>query len=397
MLLADYGATVLRIDRPNPNPTATAVPTQDTLTRHKSSLPLSLKTPTGRNLFLHLIERADILLDPYRPQVLERLDLSPKTLHALNPRLIIARLTGFRRDGPYRDMAGHDINYLAVSGVLALLGRKGERPYAPGNLLGDFAAGGAGCFMGILMALFARDRDRGRGLAGGGNGRGRQIVEANMVDGVAHLASMPRFAMQTPLWDQERGANVLDGGCPWYDTYETADGGFMAVGCLEEQFYRAFAKGLGFGDGQLPHRLDRANWPRLKQMFAAKFRSKTRAEWEDIFDGTDACVTPVLSFRELKTRGFKMRPMVDLNASPGLAVSASLDHDDASETGTEYRRGQGDGVRGEGFISDGLVPGAGAEAALRSWLGFERGREYDVVDGGFVSLAKRGGGVKANL
>jgi alpha-methylacyl-CoA racemase len=159
------------------------------------------------------------VIDPFRPGVLEKAGLSPEhVLLKLNPRLIVARMTGFRRDGKYSQMAGHDINYLAVSGVLSLLGRKGEKPYAPGNILGDFAGGGAMCFLGIVLALFSREK----------SGRG-QIVEANMVDGSAILAAYPRFGLKTPTWNGERGTNLLDGGSPFYDTYETKDGKFMAV------------------------------------------------------------------------------------------------------------------------------------------------------------------------
>ncbi|KAH9882660.1 Isopenicillin N epimerase component 2 [Plenodomus biglobosus] len=216
LLLADYGATVLRIDRATPqSPTTTP---SDQLTRRKTSIRVNIKEARGIALLKHLALSADILIDPFRPGVLEKAGLGPDTLLQLNPRLIVARLTGFRRDGKYKDMAGHDINYIAVAGVLALFGRQGERPYAPGNVVGDFAGGGAMCVIGILMALLARARD----------GRG-QVVEANMVDGSAVLASMPRLGMRREVWGGERGTNLLDGGAPFYDTYETKDGGYMAV------------------------------------------------------------------------------------------------------------------------------------------------------------------------
>jgi len=179
---------------------------------------------------LDLLSNADVLIDPFRPGVLERLGLSPKdVLLKRNPRLIVARMTGFRRDGKYKDMAGHDINYIAVSGVLSMLGRAGERPHAPGNIIGDFAGGGAVCFQGILLALLSR-ANTGRG----------QVVEANMVDGSAYLAAMPRLNLETPLWSDARGKNMLDGGSPCYDTYETKDEGkYFSVGALEPQFYAA--------------------------------------------------------------------------------------------------------------------------------------------------------------
>lgn len=178
-----------------------------------------MKTPAGLALIKKIIAKVDVVIDPFRPGVLEKAGLGPEdVLLKLNPRLIVARMTGFRRDGKYALMAGHDINYIAVSGVLSLFGRKGERPYPPGNVVGDFAGGGAMCFLGILLALLAREK----------NGFG-QVVEANMVDGSAILASMPRLGMKTEVWSGERGTNMLDGGAPFYDTYETKDGKFMAV------------------------------------------------------------------------------------------------------------------------------------------------------------------------
>jgi alpha-methylacyl-CoA racemase len=221
LLLADWGASVLRIDRAvkgahTNNPPS---PTSDLLTRHKSSIAVDIKTEPGISLILSLIPNVDILIDPFRPGVLEKAGLSPeKVLLKINPRLIVARMTGFRRDGKYAAMAGHDINYLAVSGVLSQLGRSNSTPYPPANLLGDFGGGGLVCFLGIVMAVLQRHK----------TGMG-QVVEANMVDGAAYLGVMPRFARKTPMWDRPRGENLLDGGCPYYDTYECKDGGYMAV------------------------------------------------------------------------------------------------------------------------------------------------------------------------
>lgn len=214
MLLADYGATVLRIDR------APAIPTNDQLTRRKTSICVNMKSPSGLALIKKLIPNVDVVIDPFRPGVLEKVGLGPEeVLLKLNPRLVVGRMTGFRRDGKYSQMAGHDINYIAVSGVLSLFGHKGEKPYPPGNVMGDFAGGGAMCFLGILLALLGRERNGGRG----------QVVEANIVDGSAILATMPRLGMKIPIWSGERGTNLLDGGSPYYDTYETKDGKYMAV------------------------------------------------------------------------------------------------------------------------------------------------------------------------
>jgi alpha-methylacyl-CoA racemase len=181
---------------------------------------VNLKSPSGLALIRRILPHIDVVIDPFRPGVLEKAGLGPEdVMLMLNPRLIVARMTGFRRDGKYKDMAGHDINYIAVSGVLSLFGRKGGKPYPPGNIVGDFAGGGAMCFLGILLALLARNA----------NGFG-QVVEANMVDGSAVLATMPRLGLKTEVWKRERGTNMLDGGAPFYDTYETKDGKYMAVG-----------------------------------------------------------------------------------------------------------------------------------------------------------------------
>ncbi|GAM36192.1 hypothetical protein TCE0_018f05091 [Talaromyces pinophilus] len=351
LLLADYGASVLRIDRAA---NKSVPPAGDPLTRHKSSICMDLKDARSRELLLSILLQADVLIDPFRPGVLERLDLSPTdVLLKHNPRLIIARMTGFRRDGKYKDMAGHDINYIAVSGVLSMLGRTGETPFAPGNLLGDFAGGGAMCFLGILLALISRSA----------TGKG-QVVEANMVDGAAYLATMPRLAQKTPIWSEPRGTNLLDGGCPYYDTYETKDKGkYFAVGALEPQFYVALLKGLGFSRKDVPAREDRDNWPVLREIFTKRFKEKTRAEWEEVFDGTDACATPVLEQNELEEKGFDQRLPVALVSTPGKSFKAN-------EAGWE---------------GGGLLAGDGGETRLKEWFGWTKGKEYQEDNGVLVS------------
>lgn len=325
----------------------------DQLTRHKSSITLDLREPKSKEILLRLLAASDILIDPFRPGVLERLGLGPKdVLLKHNPRLIVARMTGFRRDGKYKDMAGHDINYIAVSGVLSMLGRAGEKPLPPGNILGDFAGGGAVCFMGILLALVARSH----------TGRG-QVVEANMVDGSAYLATFPRLARKGPAWDAPRGENLLDTGCPYYDTYETKEGKYFAVGALEPQFYAALLKGLELDPKSMPARDDRDNWPALRGIFTRRFKEKTRAEWEGVFDGTDACATPVLEQGELEAAGYEQRPIVHLSRTPALPFKAD----------------EG------GWTGGGLMPGDGGEETLRAWLGWDRSRNFDVrKDGALV-------------
>ena len=291
-----------------------------------------------------LLKDVDILLDPYRPGVLEVLGLSPSELLARNKRLIIARLTGFRRDGKYAKMAGHDINYLAVSGVLSQLGRKSEAPYPPANILADFAGGGLMCAFGILLALLAREK----------TGKG-QVVECNMVDGSAYLGTFMRFASKTPLWNKPRGENLLDGGCPFYDVYKCKDGGYMAVGALEPQFFAKLLEGLELDQGYAMKQQDRKTWPAMREIFHAKFLEKTRGQWEAIFDGNDACCTPVLTQAELEEARYEQRLAV------GLTHSFGSGHNE-----------------GDGWRSSGLVPGSGGEEVLKSWLGWKRNKNFAV-------------------
>lgn len=282
----------------------------------------------------------------------------------------MGRMTGFRRDGKYKDMAGHDINYIAVSGALAMLGRKGEKPLPPANILGDFAGGGATLFQGILLALIHR----------GKSGKG-QVVEANMVDGSAYLVTFPRMLMKTPMWERPRGENTLDSGCPYYDTYETRDGKYMAVGALEPQFFRELLKGLGLsGKGIEKTREDRKTWPEMKYTFTKLFKGKTRAEWEKVFDKTDACCTPVLDYGELEkdpSREGDQRPAVTLRGSPSLALSQGSSSRDPST-------GQGPGVKYGSYAGTALYPGQGGEETLNQWLGWKKGKDFEEVNGGLV-------------
>ncbi|KFV61926.1 Alpha-methylacyl-CoA racemase, partial [Dryobates pubescens] len=220
--------------------------------------------------------------------VMEKLGLGPEVLLQENPRLIYARLTGFGQTGKYAKSAGHDINYLALSGVLSKLGRKDEKPYAPLNLLADFAGGGVMCAMGIVTALYERTK----------SGKG-QVIDASMVEGVAYLSSFLWKSQNLGLWSRPRGENLLDSGAPFYDTYQTSDGKFMAVGAIEPQFYEQFIKGLGLDSDKIPSQLNFSDWPEMKKKIASVFAQKTQAEWCSIFDATDACVTPVLSFDEV--------------------------------------------------------------------------------------------------
>lgn len=338
------------------------------LARRKSSITVNLKDPAGITLVKNLIVNApvDVIIDPFRPGVLEKLGLGPDVLLKLNPRLIYGRMTGYRRDGKYSAMAGHDINYLAVSGVLGMLGRADQKPNPPINILGDFAGGGAVLYQGILLALLAR-QNTGKG----------QVVEANMVDGASYLTTFPRMAMKTPMGDKPRGTNQLDGGCPWYDTYETKDGKYMSVGALEPQFFAELVKLLGISDqGWDDRRHDDSTWPELKKIFEDKFKSRTRTEWEKVFDGTDACVAPVLEYAELETdsqREGDQRPSVTLRDTPCLAVD--------TRSGDAVTSGQGSDYEGKGYVPNFLSPGDGGEEALAKWAGWTNGEQYKVQDG----------------
>jgi alpha-methylacyl-CoA racemase len=280
MILADFGADVVRVDRIGSG-------SMDHLARGKRSLAVNLKSPEGVETVLRLSDRADVLLEPYRPGVMERLGLGPEVACGRNPRLIYARLTGFGQDGPYANMAGHDINYIALSGALSLLGRRGEKPLPPINLLGDFAGGGMLCALGIALALVERAQ----------SGQG-QIVDAAMVDGAAYLSTFIYKFRNAGFWRDERGTNLLDTAAPFYDTYRTKDGHYMSVGAIEPQFYAALLNGLGLDAGAMPAQMDQSQWPAVKQRISDVFASKTRAEWCEIFDGTDACVAPVLGLGE---------------------------------------------------------------------------------------------------
>jgi len=280
MILADFGADVVRVDRVGGG-------SMDHLARGKRSVAVNLKTPEGVETVLRLVSRADVLLEPYRPGVMERLGLGPEIACARNPRLIYARLTGFGQEGPYANMAGHDINYIAISGALSLLGRKGEKPLAPVNLVGDFAGGGMLCALGICLALLERAH----------SGKG-QVVDTAMVDGAAYLATFVYKFRNSGMWRDERGTNMLDSAAPFYDTYPTKDGEFMSVGAIEPQFYAALLKGLGIDAEGMPPQLDQSSWTKTKERFAEVFATKTRAEWCAVFDGTDACVAPVLNLGE---------------------------------------------------------------------------------------------------
>jgi alpha-methylacyl-CoA racemase len=282
MLLAELGADVVRVDRPGGGSLIVA-PEKDALNRSRPSVAVDLKSPGGRDVLLRLIDGADVLVEGLRPGVLERLGVGPDEALARNPRLVFARMTGWGQDGPLAQRAGHDINYLGLTGALHAIG-PADRPVPPLNIGADFGGGSMFLLVGILAALFERAT----------SGRG-QVVDAAMVDGASSLVTMVYGMLGAGLWQGRRAANLLDGGAPFYDTYACADGGHVAVGALEPQFYAALLEGLGLPDDLPGAQYDVAHWPEHRRRFAAAFASRTRDDWAAAFEGTDACVTPVLA------------------------------------------------------------------------------------------------------
>ncbi|GED83549.1 CaiB/BaiF CoA-transferase family protein [Streptomyces sp. 6-11-2] len=285
MLLADLGADVVRVDRPGG--TGLGIdPAHDITNRNKRSVVVDLKSPGGPARVLDLAARADILIEGYRPGVAERLGVGPGACHARNPRLVYGRMTGWGQDGPLAPRAGHDIAYIAVTGTLGMIGEPDAPPAVPANLLGDYAGGSLYLVVGVLAALH-HARATGTG----------QVVDASIVDGTAHLSAMIHGMLAAGVWQDRRGANLLDGGCPYYGTYETADGRYMAVGALEQRFYDEFTALLGLAE-HAGARTDHTRWGELREAVAARFKSRTQQEWTAVFEGSDACVAPVLSLRE---------------------------------------------------------------------------------------------------
>ena len=294
-LLADLGADVIRVERPqgagSPGDRET-----DLLTRGRPSVAMDLKRPESVEAVLALVENADVLLEGMRPGAAERLGLGPDECLVRNPRLVYGRMTGWGQHGPLAHTAGHDMNYISIAGALHGLGQTADRPQFPTNLVGDFGGGSTYLVIGVLAALL-ESRVSGQG----------QVVDAAIVDGTAHLSAMFASMLASGFAHERRAANLLDGGAPFYDIYETSDGRHMSVGALEPQFYAVLLEGLGLVDA--PDRDDLAQWPALKAAFTARFKEKSQAEWTEIFDGTDACCAPVLPLTEaaehphLKARG----------------------------------------------------------------------------------------------
>jgi len=288
MLLADMGADVLLVDRAASSDLGLKRERwMDVMLRGRRSVTLDLKTKDGVVAALELVARADALIEGFRPGVMERLGLGPEACLKLNPKLVYGRMTGWGQDGPLAPRAGHDINYIALAGVLNAFGRKGQAPVPPLNLVGDFGGGGMLLGFGIACGLLHAQK----------TGQG-QVVDAAMVEGASLLAAMFSGFLAAGRWTEERGANLLDTGAPWYDCYETKDGKYVAIGAIEAKFFAELVQRLGLSG--LPPQNERARWPEMREAFARTFRQKTRDEWVKVFEGSDACFAPVLSFSEAR-------------------------------------------------------------------------------------------------
>jgi len=288
MLLADLGADVVRIDRLEPRDLSLALEPRFAVTsRNRRSVMLDLKNPAGRDAALRLITRADILLEGFRPGVAERLGLGPEPCHTLNPGLVFGRMTGFGQQGPLAQAAGHDLNYIALSGALHAIGPAQGKPIPPLNLVGDYGGGALYLALGVLAALHERQS----------SGRG-QVVDAAMVDGAASLASIFYGLAAANTWVGGRGENLLDGGAPFYDTYATSDGRYVAISALEPRFFAELAHLIGLDERFVKCQYDRAFWPEMRAATAAIFATRTRDQWCGLLEGSDACFAPVLSLEE---------------------------------------------------------------------------------------------------
>ncbi len=316
MVLADLGAEVVRVERPGP---VGGLGADDPTLRGRRWVRADLKHTDDRETVLALVAVADVLVEGFRPGVAERLGVGPQECLRRNPRLVYARMTGWGQDGPMAPRAGHDLNYLSLTGALGAMGRPDAPPPPPLNLVADYGGGSMLLLVGVLAALVERDR----------SGAG-QVVDAAMVDGVSLLSQLVWAMRGIGAWSADRGANLLDGGAPFYDCYACADGRFVAVAPLEPQFYAALLHGLGLDSADLPAQYDASGWPRLRQAFTEAFAARTRDEWTEVFAGTDACVTPVLTWDEaeadahLRARGTLVDIGGTVQAAPAPRFSRSV-------------------------------------------------------------------------
>lgn len=360
MLLADLGAEVVRIERVEPE-SFFREPRFDLLARGRRSIAVDLKQERGVDTVLRLVERADVFVEGFRPGVTERLGIGPEPCHARNPRLVYGRMTGWGQTGPLARAAGHDINYLALTGALHAVGRAGQAPVPPMNLLADFGGGAMYLVVGILAALFER----------GVSGRG-QVVDAAMVDGAAHLTTFIRGMFAAGLWVDRRGENLLDSGAPFYDVYETADGKYVSVGALEARFWEVLADKLGLSEEERRAHAHRRDWPMLRGRLTQIFRKKTRDDWCALLEGTDACFAPVLSFAEAPEHEHN-RARAGFVAVDGIQQPAAAPRFDRTQSAA---------------TSGVPVPGSDTAVVLRDW-GFSVEEIEALARAGCIRAAER--------
>ena len=358
MMLADMGADVLLVDRSEDAQLGLARERwTDVMLRGRRSVILDLKTPGGVQAALQLADKADALIEGFRPGVMERLGLGPDVLLARNPKLVYGRVTGWGQSGPLAARAGHDINYIALAGVLGAIGRAGQAPVPPLNLVGDFGGGGMLLAFGIACGVIEA-RSSGSG----------QVVDAAMVDGASLLATMFAGMRAAHTWNDERGANVLDSGAPWYDSYATADEKFVAIGAIEPKFYAELITRLGLDAATLPAQHERDRWPELRERFAVAFRGKTRDEWCAVFEGSDACFAPVLSFGEAADHPHSLARRRSVNV---VGVDQPAPAPIFARTAGQVRRGPPErGAMGRAALADWGFEPAQIEPLAALGLGF---------------------------
>jgi len=346
MMLADHGAEVIRVDRPGGVQAGVGSDaSKDVLARSRRNIAVDLKSPEGAAVVRDLVATADGLIEGFRPGVMERLGLGPDALLARNPKLVYGRMTGWGQTGPYAASAGHDINYIALSGALHAIGRTGERPPPPLNLIGDFGGGGMMLAFGIVSAILHARR----------TGEG-QVIDCGMTDGAALLTGIIWGLRAQGRWNDERGANLLDGGAHFYDTYETADGGFVSIGPIEPQFYALLREKLGLADDPAFDRhMDPTRWSALQERLTAVFRTKTRAEWCELLEHTDTCFAPVLSFDEAAAHPHNVARGTFIEVD-GVKQPAPAPRYSRTETDTPA-------MTGGTFVSDTVLTELGYDAA----------------------------------
>jgi len=358
MMLADMGADVLLVDRAgDPQLGVGRERRHELMSRGRRSVTLDLKTKQGVQAAIELAERADALIEGFRPGVMERLGLGPEVLLARNPKLVYGRMTGWGQDGPMALRAGHDINYIALTGALNAIGRAGGPPVPPLNLVGDFGGGGMLLAFGIACGLVEAKR----------SGKG-QVIDAAMVDGASLLATIFHGMIDAKRWSETRGENILDSGAPWYDTYETKDGKYVAIGSIESKFYAELLERLGLANEALPRQHDRAGWPVLRERFARAFRSKTRDEWVAAFEGSDACFAPVLSFSEARADAHNVvrRTFVEVGGIGQPAPAPRFSRTPGAVRGAPPERGQ----HGRAALADWGFSAAQIDALAKLGTGF---------------------------